>query len=100
MDKTLEKLVTYTLSAPTLNPTARRKANEVLFDSIGCIVLGSDCEPAAIAARRARKTTWGAERDRLRLRLQDLCGACSVANTMMVRYYDYNDSYPPATRAT
>ena len=94
MDKTLETLVSYALSAPTLTPNARRTANKILFDSIGCIVLGSDCEPVAIAARRARKTTAEPSATVFGFGFKTSVELAAWTNTMMVRYYDYNDSYP------
>jgi 2-methylcitrate dehydratase len=96
MDKTLERLVGYTrgFSESDLPDRARVKAVDILFDTIACAVAGSATEPANIASRLAGMVQSTPSATVFGYGLQTSPELAAFANTMMVRYYDYNDYFP------
>ena len=96
MDRTLEKLVTYSLgfSEASLTDVTRRRATEVLFDTIACAVVGSATEPATIATKVAPHVEGDLSATIVGYGKRSSPEMAALANTMMVRYYDYNDYWP------
>jgi 2-methylcitrate dehydratase len=95
LDKTLEKLVTYTLefSPERFSDSARAKTIDLLFDTIACAVAGSETEPAQIAARIAGRVQSRPGATVFGYGMATSPELAALANTMMVRTYDYNDCY-------
>jgi 2-methylcitrate dehydratase len=95
LDKTLEKLVSYTraFSDADFSETARQKTVDLLFDTIACAVAGSETEPCRIAARIAARVRSEPSATVFGFGMQTSPELAALANTMMVRTYDYNDCY-------
>lgn len=95
MDQTLERLVSYTqaFSAADLTAATRSKTADLLFDTIACAVAGSDTEPAQIAARLAKMVQSETSATVFGFGMKTSPELAALANTMMVRTYDYNDCY-------
>jgi 2-methylcitrate dehydratase len=95
MDHISKQLVAFATSfseADLAGPVVAR-ANELLFDTVACAVAGHASEPARIVAKIARNvscetgaTMFGSDR-------KTSPEIAALANTMMVRTYDYNDAY-------
>jgi 2-methylcitrate dehydratase len=96
MDKILERLVGYTrgFSEADLPERARKKAVDILFDTIACAVAGSATEPATIATRIASRVKSEPSATIFGYGIPSSPELATFANTMMVRYYDYNDYFP------
>jgi 2-methylcitrate dehydratase len=96
VDRTLEKLVTYSLgfSEASLTDVTRGRATEVLFDTVACAVAGSATEPATIAAKVAPHVEGNLSATIVGYGKRTSPEMAALANTMMVRYYDYNDYWP------
>ena len=95
MDKISEQLVGYTsgFSASELNESATSKAIDLLFDSIACAVAGAGSDPAPIVARVAQRVRSSQGATVFGYGFKTTPELAALANTMMVRTYDYNDAY-------
>ena len=95
MDKTTEQLVRYTarFSAADLPDSAITRAADLLFDTVACAVAGSASEPAFIVAKLARNVRSDAGATLFGCGFKTSPELAALANTMMVRTYDYNDAY-------
>src|SRR5262245_12914975 len=95
MDKTTAKLVDFTQSFPEtdMTPAITAKAVDLLFDSAACAVAGSGADPAPIVARVARAVRSDAGATVFGYGFTTSPELAALANTMMVRTYDYNDAF-------
>ena len=95
MDKTTETLARYvtSLSYENVTPAAIHETKKRLIDSFGCAIGGYHSEPAQIA-RRLAATSNGVPPARV-LGSGDLTSMemAAFANSVMVRYLDFNDTY-------
>jgi 2-methylcitrate dehydratase len=93
MDNTTRRLVTYvnSLSEANLTGPLLDALGTTLVDSVGCIVAGSNSEPARIAARIARMTRGDLRSTVVGYGVTTTPELAGFANTCMVRYADYND---------
>lgn len=95
MDKTTEALASYvvSLSYEDLTVAAIHETKKRLIDSFGCAIGGYQSEPALIARRLAAASN-GMPPARV-LGSGDLTSMemAAFANSVMVRYLDYNDTY-------
>lgn len=95
MDKTTERLVSYTsaFSESDLSEAAMTKATDLLLDSIACAVAGVGSDPARIITRVAQRVQSNPSATVFGYGLQTSPELAALANAMMVRTYDYNDAY-------
>lgn len=95
MDATTRKLAGYVsglryedLSAKTIHEAKRH-----LIDTIGCLLGGYDSEPAQIARRMAAASTGQPAAMVLGSQARTSMEMATFANTVALRYLDYNDTY-------
>ncbi|HLF75855.1 MAG TPA: MmgE/PrpD family protein, partial [Dehalococcoidia bacterium] len=81
-------------SEADLPERARNKVVEIVFDTIACAVAGSGTEPASIATKLASMVKSQPSATVFGYGIQTSPELATFANTMMVRYYDYNDYFP------
>jgi len=95
VDKTTEQLVHYTtqFSAADLAEAAMNRATDLLFDTVACAVAGCASEPASIAAKIAQNARAVVGATLFAYGSKTSPEIAALANTMMVRTYDYNDAY-------
>ncbi|MBI3045203.1 MAG: MmgE/PrpD family protein [Betaproteobacteria bacterium] len=95
MDTTTERLVGYTTSfcESHLTESARAKTTDLLVDSMACAVVGAGSEPAAIVARIAKSVQASPSATVFGFGIRTSPDLAALANSMMVRTYDYNDAY-------
>ena len=95
MDKTTRTLAEYVtrLSFDRLEATTIREAKKRLLDSLGCALGGFDSEPATIARRFAAKTSGAPSARVLGTGASTSIEMAAFANSIMVRYLDFNDTY-------
>lgn len=95
MDNTTRILAEYvaTLGAGRLNANAIHEAKRHLIDSIGCLYGGYDAEPARIARRMADASRGEPGARVLGSGTRSSVEMATFANTVMLRYLDYNDTY-------
>lgn len=95
MDKTSRALVEFIdgldparLPEPVLHEAKRR-----LIDALGCALGAVDAPPAAIARELAGEAAGSLSATAIGLRPRTSVEMAAFANTVMVRYLDYNDMY-------
>lgn len=95
MDSTTEKLARYVVSLryEDLTPSALHMAKKLLIDAIACAVGGYRGEPSAIARRLAGRTSGTPPARVLGSGALTSIEAATFANSVMVRYLDFNDTY-------
>ena len=95
MDRTSERLVNFTtsFSAESMSRSALNRAVDLLFDTAACAVAGTASEPASMVARLARSVQSNPSATVFGYGLKTSPELAALANTMMVRTYDYNDAY-------
>lgn len=95
MDKTTERLVGYTtrFSESDLTESALAKATDIVVDSMACAVVGAGSEPAAMVAKVARRVQGAPAATVFGFGFQTSPDLAALANSMMVRTYDYNDAF-------
>jgi 2-methylcitrate dehydratase len=81
------------LDSGALNAAVIHEAKRRLVDSFGCMVGGLDSQPAAIARRLAGQAPDGLSATAAGLPAKTTIEMAAFANTVMVRYLDYNDMY-------
>lgn len=95
MDKTTDRLASYvtSLSYENLTPAAIHETKKRLIDSFGCAIGAYNSEPALIA-RKLAATSKGVPPARVlgsgHLTSMEMA---AFANSVMVRYLDFNDTY-------
>ena len=95
MDKTTEQLVSFTMrfSAADLPDSAMARATDLLFDTVACSIAGCASEPASIVVKLARNVRSDSGATLFGYGFRTSPELAALANTMMVRTYDYNDAY-------
>lgn len=95
MDRTTERLVAYTgrFSEAELTASALAKATDIVVDSMACAVVGAGSEPAEMIAKVARRVQGAPAATVFGYGFQTSPELAALANSMMVRTYDYNDAY-------
>ena len=95
MDEVLERLAHFAdgLTAAALDAAAIHEVKRRLVDSFGCIVGGCGSEPARIARRLAGQSRGALAATAVGLSAKTTVELAAFANTVMVRYLDYNDMY-------
>ena len=95
MDKISEQLVNYTchFSEADLSASARAKATALLVDSMACAVAAMNADVAPMMARVTRRVQNNPGATVLGYGHQTSPELAALANSMMVRAYDYNDAY-------
>lgn len=95
MDRTTEELARYVTSLRygDLTPAAVHFAKKLLIDAIGCAVGGYHSEPSAIARRLASQTAGMPPAHLLGSATCTSMEAATFANSVMLRYLDFNDTY-------
>ena len=95
MDKTTERLVSYSTRffESDLTESAKAKTTDLLVDSMACAVVGAGSEPAAMIARIAKRVQGSPGATVFGFGVQTSPDLAALANSMMVRTYDYNDAY-------
>lgn len=95
MDNTTRTLANYVaaLQYDRLPPGAIHAAKAHLIDSIGCAYGGFDSEPAIIARRMAASVNSTPPARVFGTGERTSVEMAAFANTVMVRYLDYNDTY-------
>lgn len=95
MDKTTERLVDYAggFSESSLAGPALAKATDLAVDSMACAIVGAGSEPAAMVARVAQRVQAAPGATVFGFGFQTSPDLAALANSMMVRTYDYNDAY-------
>jgi 2-methylcitrate dehydratase len=95
MDQTTHTLASYVsaLRFDRLTPHTIREAKKRLIDAIGCGLGGFDSEPAAIARRLASQASGQPGAHVLGTGATTSMEMAAFANTVMVRYLDFNDTF-------
>ncbi|OFZ90635.1 MAG: hypothetical protein A3I62_02170 [Betaproteobacteria bacterium RIFCSPLOWO2_02_FULL_62_79] len=95
MDRTTEQLASHVtgLRYEWLTPGAVHSAKRLLIDAIGCAVGGYHSEPAAIARKLAAQTSGTPPARVLGSAAITSMEAATFANSVMLRYLDFNDTY-------
>jgi 2-methylcitrate dehydratase len=95
MDRTTEKLARYATSLrfEDVPPSALHWAKKLLIDALACAVGGYHGEPSAIARRLAAATSGTPPARVLGSGAFTSMEAATFANSVMVRYLDFNDTY-------
>ncbi|RPI42107.1 MAG: MmgE/PrpD family protein, partial [Betaproteobacteria bacterium] len=95
MDSTTRTLASYVtaLTYERLTPNAIHEAKRHLIDSIACLLGGYASEPAVIARRMADASTGRPAARVLGTGAPTSMEMATFANTVMLRYLDYNDTY-------
>jgi 2-methylcitrate dehydratase len=100
MDPTTEYLSDYacTLTYEELSPAAVHQVKRTLVDTLGCGAGAFDSEPASIARRMASRVQGNPPARILGTSQETSTDMAAFANTVLIRYLDYNDTY--AARGT
>lgn len=95
MDKTTEKLARYATSLryEDLTPAAVHTAKRLLIDAIACTIGGYHSQPAAVARSLAAQTSGKPPARVLGSGMFTSMEAATFANSVMLRYLDFNDTY-------
>lgn len=95
MDRTTELISSYALSIDYsgLPPATVHETKRRIIDSLGCAMGGFDSEPARIARRLASLTSSTFSSRVLGSGGLTSAEMAAFANTVMVRYLDYNDTF-------
>ena len=95
MDKISEQLVNYTcgFSEADLSASARAKATALLVDSMACAVAAMNADVAPMMASVTRRIQGNPGATVLGYGHRTSPELAALANSMMVRAYDYNDAY-------
>jgi 2-methylcitrate dehydratase len=95
MDKTTAQLADYVVSLThaDLTPAAIHATGTALIDAVGCAIGGYDCEPCAIARRLAAQCAGLPPARVLGSGATSSIELATFANSVMVRYLDFNDTY-------
>jgi len=93
MDQTTEMLSSFAcgLNYDDLTPETVHQVKRVLVDTLACALGGYDSEPAKIATRLARTVTSTLPSRILGTKDHSSPDMAGFANSVMVRYLDYND---------
>jgi len=81
------------LTAEALDASAIHEVKRRVVDSFGCIVGGRGGEPARIARQLASQSQGRLSATAVGLETKTTVELAAFANTVMVRYLDYNDMY-------
>ncbi len=95
MDKTTEQIARYVtaLRYEDLTPQAIHTAKKLVIDAIGCAVGGYRGGPSVIARNLAAKTSGTPAARVLGSGALTSMEAATFANSVMIRYLDFNDTY-------
>jgi 2-methylcitrate dehydratase len=95
MDKTTEQIARYVtaLRYEDLSQKAIHTAKKLVIDAIGCAVGGYHGAPSAIARKLAAKTNGTPPARVLGSGELTSMEAATFANSVMIRYLDFNDTY-------
>jgi 2-methylcitrate dehydratase len=95
MDKTTRKLASYvtSLAYDQLTPAAIRVSEKLLIDALGCAIGGYHGEPSVIARRIAAQATGSPPARVLGSGSPSSIDLAAFANSVMIRYLDFNDTY-------
>ena len=95
MDKTTEKLARYVtaLRYEDLTPSAVHMTKKLLIDAIACALGGYHSEPSAIARRLAAETSSTRPARIIGSAARTSMEAATFANSVALRYLDFNDTY-------
>lgn len=95
MDKTTARLASFVsaLKYEDLSANAIRKARDHLIDSIGCAYGGYHSDAAVIARTLARASSGKPAASVLGSGQSTSMEMAAFANTVMIRYLDFNDTY-------
>lgn len=95
MDKTTAKLARYVtaLRYEDLTPAALHMTKKLLIDAIACAVGGYHGEPSGIARRLAAQTSGKPSARVIGSGAATSMEAATFANSVMLRYLDFNDTY-------
>ena len=95
MDKTTQQLVDYTMefSLCGMTESAVNVTKDRLFDSIACAIVGSRTEPSRITAKVAGTIHSDQPATVFGYGIKTSPEVAALANTGMVRTYDYNDGH-------
>ena len=100
MDSTTKYLSDYacSLTYEALSPEAVHQVKRTLVDTLGCAAGAFDSEPASIARRMASRVQGNPPARILGTSQETSTDLAAFANTVLVRYLDFNDAY--AARGT
>lgn len=96
MDRVTDMIAVFTdsLGSEILDQAILHQAERRLVDSLGCMIGAVNAEPAVIARSLAAEETGDFAASVVGLRgAASTVGAAVFANTVMVRYLDFNDTY-------
>lgn len=95
MDATTDAIATFVAGLPagTVDARVLHQAGRRLVDSLGCAFGAIDSPPAAIARSLAADVSARQPASALGLDAPTTADAAAFANTVMVRYLDFNDMY-------
>jgi 2-methylcitrate dehydratase len=95
MDRTTEKLARYVtaLRYEDLTPSAVHMTKKLLIDAIACALGGYHSEPSAIARRLAAETSSTRPARIIGSAARTSMEAATFANSVALRYLDFNDTY-------
>lgn len=95
MDKTTEKLARYVtgLRYEDLSPAALHMTKKLLLDALACAIGGYRSEPSRIACRLAAQASGLPPARVLGSGALTSMEAATFANSVMLRYLDFNDTY-------
>ena len=95
MDNTTRTLASYVsaLRSDQLTPSVIHAAKRHLPDSIACLLGGFTSEPAVIARRMAAVSMGRPDAQVIGTGARSSLEMAAFANTVMLRYLDYNDTY-------
>lgn len=95
MDKTIESIVDFVQTSFDRSPSDEviSGVEQHLLDSLGCMVAAHDAPPARVAAKLAEEASQIEGATVLTTGTRATTEAAAFANTILVRYLDFNDSY-------
>ena len=95
MDEVTQAIASFVdgLGVDALDATAIHEVKRRLVDSFGCIVGGRDGAPARIARRLASESHGALSATAVGLPAKTTVELAAFANTIMVRFLDYNDTF-------
>lgn len=87
----------YALRLEDIPEQIRRRANQIMIDSLACGFGGAECDAAAMARSIAPVPAAGDPGGRAMIYGPDTTAdSAAFINTAMIRFLDYNDSFPTA----
>lgn len=95
MDQTTQTIADFVHAIDTgmLSESVVHETKRRLVDSLGCLIGAVDSEPATIARRLAALSTGSLAATAAGLATPTTVEMATFANTVMVRYLDFNDTY-------